>query len=120
MRRHPHVFGDAEARPPGRVRESWEQSKRDQEGRAGIFHDVPDALPALLYARKVQRRAAAVGVRVPGHSPARSADLDDELRELKEALAEAGEIPRRRRSRPRTCSRSSATCSSPRSTSRAV
>jgi MazG family protein len=60
VRRHPHVFGDGEARTAGRVRERWEQIKTEQEGRAGIFHDVPDSLPALLYARKVQRRAAAV------------------------------------------------------------
>ena len=45
------------ARPPGRVRENWERIKREQEGREGVFHDVPESLPALLYARKVQRRA---------------------------------------------------------------
>jgi nucleoside triphosphate diphosphatase len=61
VRRHPHVFGDAEARTAGRVRERWEQIKSEQEGREGIFHDVPASLPALLRARKVQRRAASVG-----------------------------------------------------------
>ncbi len=61
VRRHPHVFGDAEADTAGRVRERWEQIKTEQEGREGIFHDVPAALPGLLHARKVQRRAAAVG-----------------------------------------------------------
>ncbi len=50
-----------EAETAGRVRENWEQIKRDQEGREGIFHDVPDSLPSLLLARKVQRRAAAIG-----------------------------------------------------------
>ena len=45
----------------GRVRERWEALKAEQEGREGVFHDVPETLPALLYARKVQRRAAAVG-----------------------------------------------------------
>src|SRR5438067_8441566 len=58
VRRHPHVFGDVEAETAGRVRSNWEQIKREQEGRAGIFHDVPESLPALLYDRKVQRRAA--------------------------------------------------------------
>ena len=48
VRRHPHVFGDAEARTAGRVRERWEQLKTEQEGREGIFHDVPETLPALL------------------------------------------------------------------------
>jgi MazG family protein len=91
VRRHPHVFGDADARTPGRVRERWEQIKTEQEGRAGIFHDVPASLPALLYARKVQKRAAAVGFEYPDTAGA-LADLDDEVGELKQALAEAGDI----------------------------
>ena len=90
VRRHPHVFGAAEAKTAGRVRERWEQIKRTDEAREGIFHDLPDSLPALLYARKVQRRAAAVDFEYPDTAGA-LADLDDELRELKEALAETGE-----------------------------
>jgi MazG family protein len=91
VRRHPHVFGDAEARTAGRVRERWDEIKRTDEDREGIFHDVPDSLPAPLYARKVQRRAAAIGFEYPETAGA-LADLDDEVRELKDALAEAGEI----------------------------
>jgi MazG family protein len=91
VRRHPHVFGDAEAKTAGRVRERWEEIKRTDEDREGIFHHVPESLPALLYARKVQRRAAAVGFEYPDTAGA-VADLDDEVRELKEAFAEAGEI----------------------------
>jgi MazG family protein len=90
VRRHPHVFADAEARTPGRVRERWDEIKRTEEDREGIFHDVPESLPALLYARKVQRRAAAIGFEYPDAAGA-LADLDDEVRELKEALAEVGE-----------------------------
>lgn len=92
VRRHPHVFGDAEARTASRVRRRWEEIKSEQEGREGIFHDVPESLPALLLARKVQRRAATIGFEYPGTAEA-IADLDDELRELKEALADAGERP---------------------------
>jgi MazG family protein len=90
VRRHPHVFGEAEAASAGAVRLRWEQIKTEQEGRAGIFHDVPQSLPALLYARKVQRRAAAINFEYADVAGA-VADLDDEVRELKEALAEAGE-----------------------------
>jgi len=92
VRRHPHVFGEVEAATAGRVRENWEKIKVEQEGREGVFHDVPETLPALLYARKVQRRAAAVGFEYADAAGA-LADLDDELRELKEALAEAGGDP---------------------------
>jgi XTP/dITP diphosphohydrolase/tetrapyrrole methylase family protein/MazG family protein/ATP diphosphatase len=91
VRRHPHVFGDAEAKTAGRVRERWETIKRTDEGRAGIFHDVPESLPALIYARKVQRRAAAVDFEYPDTAGA-LADLDDEVLELKEAFAKAGEV----------------------------
>jgi MazG family protein len=85
VRRHPHVFGDAEARTAARVRERWEQIKSEQEGREGVFHHVPENLPALSYARKVQRRAAAVGFEY--HDVASAlADLEDELRELRAEL----------------------------------
>src|ERR1043166_8408893 len=84
------VFGDVEARTAGRVRENWERIKSEQEGREGIFHHVPAGLPALLYARKIQHRAAAVGFEYPDTAGA-LADLDDELRELKEAIEEVGE-----------------------------
>jgi len=89
VRRHPHVFGDAQARTPGRVRERWEALKTEQEGREGIFHDVPEALPALLRARKVQRRAAAVGYDWPDlEGPL--AKIREELGELETAVSEAG------------------------------
>ena len=90
MRRHPHVFGDEAADTPGRVRENWERIKAEQESREGIFHHVPETLPALLYARKLQRRAAAIDFEYPDVEGA-FADLDDELRELREAIAEVGE-----------------------------
>jgi MazG family protein len=89
VRRHPHVFGEVDARTAGRVRENWERIKREEEEREGVFHDVPEALPSLLHARKVQRRARAVGFEYPDLEGA-LADLDDELRELK---AELGEEP---------------------------
>jgi MazG family protein len=65
VRRHPHVFGEVEARTAGRVRETWDRIKRDEEGREGVFHDVPENLPGLLYARKIQRRAAAANFEYP-------------------------------------------------------
>jgi MazG family protein len=62
IRRHPHVFGDVAADSAGEVLRNWDQIKAGEEGREpGIFGDVPENLPALLYARKVQRRAASAG-----------------------------------------------------------
>jgi MazG family protein len=86
VRRHPHVFGDAEADTAGAVRRRWERIKVEEEGREGIFHHVAETLPALLYARKAQQRAKSVGFEYPDLDGA-LADLDDELRELKADLA---------------------------------
>jgi MazG family protein len=62
VRRHPHVFGDVEAETAGEVLRNWDQIKRDEPGRErGLFAEVPENLPAPLYARKVQRRAASSG-----------------------------------------------------------
>jgi MazG family protein len=85
VRRHPHVFGDVEADTPGRVKENWDRIKREQEGREGVFHHVPDALPALLHARKVQQRARAVGFEYASVEGA-LADFEEEVRELKDDL----------------------------------
>lgn len=92
VRRHPHVFGETRAETPGRVRENWEHVKTAQEGRKGIFHDVPEGLPALSLARKLQRCAAEIDFEYPD-TEAALRDLDDELLELKEALALVGETP---------------------------
>jgi MazG family protein len=93
VRRHPHVFGDVVADSSGAVRRNWERIKREDEGREGIFHDVPESLPALLYARKVQQRAKHVGFEYPDTAGA-MADLEDELRELQEDLSpeELGDV----------------------------
>jgi MazG family protein len=91
VRRHPHVFGTAEASNASAVRMRWEEVKRATEGRGGsIFHDVPESLPGLLYARKVQRRAAAIGFEYPDLAGA-FADFEDELAELRAELAASGD-----------------------------
>jgi MazG family protein len=89
VRRHPHVFGEADARTPARVRERWEELKTEQEGREGIFHQVPETLPALLQARKVQRRAAAVGYDWPDLAGP-LAKIREEMEELEGEVARAG------------------------------
>jgi uncharacterized protein YabN with tetrapyrrole methylase and pyrophosphatase domain len=58
--RHPHVFGDVEAHDADAVVANWEQIKKAEKGRESVFDGVPDAIPALLYALKVQKKAASL------------------------------------------------------------
>jgi MazG family protein len=85
IRRHPHVFGDAEAENAEQVLKNWDTIKQTEPGReAGIFGEVPENLPGPLYARKVQRRAATSGFDFPGvEGPLQS--VRDELDELERA-----------------------------------
>jgi len=65
IRRHPHVFGDEQARADAASQKDfWEKLKegeRAQAGRTGLLDDVASALPALMRAEKLQRRASTVG-----------------------------------------------------------
>jgi XTP/dITP diphosphohydrolase/tetrapyrrole methylase family protein/MazG family protein/ATP diphosphatase len=66
IRRHPHVFGDTEVSGAAEVLRNWDEIKRGEEGREpGIFGDVPENLPAPLYARKLLRRASSAGQALP-------------------------------------------------------
>ncbi|HTN25203.1 MAG TPA: MazG nucleotide pyrophosphohydrolase domain-containing protein [Solirubrobacteraceae bacterium] len=80
IRRHPHVFGEVEVDGAAEVLRNWDAIKAGEAGREpGIFGEVPENLPALLYARKLQRRAATAGLleRAPDPDPAaRDADFD--------------------------------------------
>lgn len=58
--RHPHVFGDAEM-TLDQLPAQWEQSKLAEKNRASVMDGIPAALPALLYATKVQKKAIAIG-----------------------------------------------------------
>jgi MazG family protein len=86
IRRHPHVFGDAEAESAGQVLQNWDRIKREQEGRGEQFADVPENLPALLYARKLQRRALSAGAEEPdpGEAARRLREAADDLSGLLE------------------------------------
>jgi MazG family protein len=65
IRRHPHVFGEADLGTSSEVLRNWDRIKREQEGLTEVFGDVPENLPGLLHARKVQRRAASAGAQDP-------------------------------------------------------
>jgi uncharacterized protein YabN with tetrapyrrole methylase and pyrophosphatase domain len=88
IRRHPHVFGDVEVDSAEGVVKNWDAIKRDES--RSIFGDLPENLPALLYARKVIRRAANAGLEAP--APHADDSFDSIGRRLFELVAEAREL----------------------------
>jgi tetrapyrrole methylase family protein / MazG family protein len=64
--RHPHVFGDVVAETPDAVAANWEILKKDEKGRTSVTEGIPNALPALALAAKLQRKAESVGLDLPG------------------------------------------------------
>ncbi|MDQ4134373.1 MAG: MazG family protein [Actinomycetota bacterium] len=62
VHRHPHVFGTVEAETPGQVVRNWEQIKKAEKGHGSLMDGISGDLPSLLYAHKVQRKAASVGL----------------------------------------------------------
>ncbi|MGI9022244.1 MAG: nucleoside triphosphate pyrophosphohydrolase [Acidimicrobiales bacterium] len=60
--RHPHVFAAVAADTTGEVVRNWEQIKKAEKGRSSLMDGVAGDLPSLLYAHKVQRKAASVGL----------------------------------------------------------
>lgn len=90
--RHPHIFGDAEM-PGGMREERWEAIKAEErkaKGAASALDGVAVALPALMRADKLQKRAARTGFDWPD-SQGPADKLAEEMRELAEAPAEKRE-----------------------------
>ena len=90
IRRHPHVFGSAEAESSEEVLLLWEQIKQRERGDEAklLLHGVGKGLPALMRARKIQEKASSVGFDWPDASGA-IAKVHEELGELLEAAQHA-------------------------------
>ena len=96
--RHPHIFGDGDAHPNQTERwESLKHAERTAKGATSALDGVALALPALMRAEKLQKRAARVGFDWPG-TQGPGAKVSEELEELEQAetdeerLAEAGDL----------------------------
>jgi ATP diphosphatase len=99
-RRHPHVFGSAEVDGARAQSHAWEAAKATErasragaEGDARVLDDVPLALPALVRAAKLQRRAARVGFDWP--EPVQVVDkIEEEIAELRAELGQGARVDR--------------------------
>ena len=60
--RHPHVYGDTQAQTAGEVVQNWEQIKlKEKDGNKSVLGGVPEALPSLIKAYRIQDKARNVG-----------------------------------------------------------
>lgn len=92
LRRHPHVFGDADARDAQTQISAWEAQKAAERAEKAdrdpsVLANLPVALPALLRAEKLSKRAARVGFDWPEVAQVLE-KIDEELAEVREAVAE--------------------------------
>src|ERR1700730_10245915 len=86
VRRHPHVFGESNARDSGAVLKQWEAIKREEKkSDSHYLASLPGALPALMRAQKAQEKVARVNF---DWTELRDvmAKVEEELGELKEAI----------------------------------
>lgn len=87
-RRHPHIFGDAVADNSADVLARWEQIKSDERAEKeqhSALDDIPESLPALMRAHKIQKRCSAVGFDWNSIGPV----LDKVHEEIDEVMHEA-------------------------------
>jgi|TARA_B100001079_G_scaffold45674_2_gene37014 tetrapyrrole methylase family protein/MazG family protein len=61
VRRHPHVFGDAEADAAFHAKQNWEAAKHKEKKRESRLDGVPKTLPALIRAQRLQQKASYTG-----------------------------------------------------------
>jgi uncharacterized protein YabN with tetrapyrrole methylase and pyrophosphatase domain len=90
IRRHPHVFGEVEARTAGEVLRNWNRIKREDERGGEVFGRIPETLPSTLYAKKVLKRAESAGHEPPGAAPD---DVGDRLLAAVREAVDAGVDP---------------------------
>lgn len=92
IHRHPHVFGEAEARDAAEVEKNWARLKAEErtkkKGRPGsVLDGIPRQAPALLRAERTGEKASRIGFDWPDAEGPR-AKIDEELAELDRAIAE--------------------------------
>jgi tetrapyrrole methylase family protein / MazG family protein len=83
-RRHPHIFGDVTVENADDVKRNWEQIKMS-EGRESVIDGIPDVLPALLKAHRMQEKASKIGFDWP-HRDDVWKKVNEEIAELQDAL----------------------------------
>ena len=84
VRRHPHVFGDAQADTTFHAKQNWEAAKHEEKNRKSRLDGVPVTLPALIRAQRLQQKASYAGFDWDKVEEV-WAKIHEEIQELKEA-----------------------------------
>jgi len=84
VRRHPHVFGDAQADAAFHAKQNWEAAKHEEKNRKSRLDGVPVTLPALIRAQRLQQKASYAGFDWDKVEEV-WAKIHEEIQELKEA-----------------------------------
>jgi tetrapyrrole methylase family protein/MazG family protein/ATP diphosphatase len=90
VHRHPHVFGDLDAKDADEVLRNWEKIKAKEKGERGILGGVPRSLPALTRAQRIGEKVERVGFDWPDARGSR-AKVTEEIAELDAAIASGDE-----------------------------
>ena len=61
IRRHPHIYGDVDAKDEKAVKENWEKIKMKEKGNTSVLGGVPKSLPAVVKAMRIQEKARGTG-----------------------------------------------------------
>jgi XTP/dITP diphosphohydrolase len=61
IHRHPHIFGDVKVTTAKEVRDNWEKIKLQEKGNKSVLSGVPNSLPAIVKAYRIQEKASGVG-----------------------------------------------------------
>ncbi len=86
IRRHPHVFGDENITDSDKVKARWEEIKKTEKTeRESILDGIPNQLPALVKAYRVQEKVSHIGFDWEKAEDA-AAKIDEEIGEFREAL----------------------------------
>jgi XTP/dITP diphosphohydrolase len=93
IHRHPHIFGDVIVTDAKNVRDNWEKIKLKEKGNESVLSGVPNSLPAVIKAYRLQEKASGVGFDWENKEQVWE-KVNEELRELHEVAADGADHDR--------------------------
>ena len=91
IHRHPHIYGDVKVQDENEVKSNWEKLKLKEGGNKSTLGGIPNSLPALIKAYRIQEKARGVGF--DWEKPEQVLEkVHEEVDELKEELLKKGKV----------------------------